>query len=71
MEVNVMNKCATMLRQQQAEIEALKKQCADIHENGAQVIDRCDKKIEELIEELNNLQVRYDKLWDEAKELSK
>ena len=62
---------ATMLRQQQAENEALKKQCADIHENGAQVIDKCDKKIEELIEELNVLRESYDKLWDTASQQQK
>ena len=60
------NRVPTMLRQQQAEIEALEKQNHDIYENGAKVIDGCDKKIEEVIGELHDLQVRYDKLWDEA-----
>ena len=51
-------------------IAELEKKCEDIYENGANVIDKCDKKIEELISEINELQVRYDKLWDEAKKAS-
>ena len=45
-----------MLRQQQAEIEALKKQRGDIHENGAQVIDRLDKMIVQQGYEIQDLQ---------------
>jgi hypothetical protein len=50
-------------------IAELEKKCEEIYENGANVIDKCDKKIEELILEINNLQIKYDKLWDEAKGL--
>jgi hypothetical protein len=59
-----------MLRQQADRIAELEKKCEDIYENGANVIDKCDKKIEELIFEINELQTRYDKLWDEAKKAS-
>ena len=51
-----LDQAATMLRQQQAEIKALKKTCADIHENGAQVIDNLDKIILRQMKQIEMLQ---------------